>query len=261
MRIFRGCAEGREIAMTRKGSNPHTAVLVAKNAPTPATPAATPPENLDMTPAEVAKTMKTMMSFDDVTKTYFVGLSEDAAVAFLAKSADDQKAEATAAKAAADKITAEAEAGKTGKTARELDLEKRLNDQQAVIDTLKSSQVERDLEKRAREDFAGFPGGHEAVLPLLKSFAKLPDTDRVAAEAVLKAQALLAKRAGAEIGFSEEEIAKAMPATAELEKRAKELAKAEGISVNRAKGRISNEDSALFGRVREEEAAAKASVN
>lgn len=265
MRIFQGCVEGREIAMTRKGMNslnakPLTTVLVTKAAPAPkkAPKADDPPEKNEMTPAEIAKTMKTALGFDDVTKGYFVGLGEEASVAFLAKSTDDQKAEATAAKSAADAKVAEVEAAKSGKTAAEVDLQKRFDAQSAEIEILKARAVDQDVEKRAREEFSAFPGGVEKVVPLLKAFAKLPDAERTAAEGVLKAQCEIAKNAGARLGYSEDEINKAAPAHAELAAKAAELAKSEKVTVAIAKARILQdpEHAELYGRVMAEEQAA-----
>lgn len=253
MRVFQGCVEGREIAMTRKGANPHTQVLVAKTAPD--VPVTTTTEPTDMTPAEVAKTMKTALAFDDVTKAYFLGLAEDASVAFLAKSADEQKAEAATAKAAADKVIADAEAAKSGKTQADIDLQKRFDAQQVELDALKADRVDRDLEKRARDEFGGYPGGLPVVLPLLKSAAKLPEADRLGVESVLKAQSDFAKRAGGQIGLGEDEINKAAPAQAELVKKAKEVAAEKHVSEQVAQGMIladpANAD--LFSRVRAEQ--------
>lgn len=263
MRIFQGCIEGREIAMTRQGMNTKdnkalTTVLVAKSAPTPPAPAPAtiPPENLDMTPAEVAKTMKTVLSFDDVTKAFYVGLPEDAAVAFLAKSADEQKTEAHAAKTATDKVVAEAEAAKAGKTAAEVELQKRFDAQTAEIELLKADRVDRDIEKRAREEFDGFPGGVTAVVPLLKAYAGLPADVRKASEEVLKAQCTFAKTAGRNFGLTDEDVAKAMPATAELERKAADVSKSKGVDIQQARGLVMQDpaNSALFDRVRAEEA-------
>src|SRR5882762_3730500 len=215
---FEGCTAGHEISFVKRGANPHTAVLLAKTA-------ATPPESADM---EV-KLFKALLGMNDVTKAYALALPEDKLTVFMAKTMDEQAAEATAAKTAA-----EAEAQKrleieTGKSARELELEKTLATQRTEIDELKAARTEDNIEKRATIEFAGFPGGNAAVVPLLKAYAGLPEAARLASENVLKAQITLAKSAGATFGKTEEELAKFAPATTELVTKAAEIAKSRGI--------------------------------
>lgn len=235
---FEGCVEAKEISLTRKGANQHAHVLIRKNAE-PAPGDAQPKlETTQMTDAEkkaaaiardlevskiaLAQTNK-IVGMTDVTKAHYLGLDADAQLAFLEKSGDDMAKEAEAAKAAAEKTKLEEDAAKSGKTTRELELEKRLDTQSAEIETLKAAQIERDLEKRADAEFAGFPGGSAKVIPLLKAYAKLPEDERKASEDMLKAQCLLAtgltKTFG---GRTEEGINKADTAAAKIEKAAKE---------------------------------------
>lgn len=258
MRLFQGCVEGREIALTRKGVNPHTAVLIRKSATTATSTAQTSPENTEMKTEDLAKAVNVLLSFDDVTKAHYVGLTEEAQVAFLNKSATERKTEADAAKAASDKTALEAEAAKSGKSAKELELEKSLEKANAAIADLQKSRVEDDIAKRASTEFGAFPGGAEKVIPLLKSFAKMPEADRLAAEAVLKAQCDFAKQAGSNVGITVDDLAKAHPATAELKAKAIEIAKATGVSEQVAEGAILADplNAALFDRVRVEQQAA-----
>lgn len=236
---FEGCVEAREISLTRKGANQHAHVLIRKNAS--GKPGAQPKlETSEMsTPAEIAKAATAaavkIVSMDDVTKSHFLGLSEDAQVAFLEKSAEDQKKEAEAAKAAADKAAVEAEATKAGTTAREAELQKTLETQRAEIDALKAARAEDVITKRAETEFAGYPGGAKAVLPLLKAYAKLPEDERVASEAVLKAQCTLAANSSTGYGArSEEVVSKAAAAKTRVEEAAKALAAEKKCSYDEA---------------------------
>lgn len=266
MRVFQGCIRGDEIARVRKGSNPLTSDLVRKSAPQdPAPP--TPPENADMDAAELAKAQRqavtTLLTMDDVQKSHYLGLDEAAQTAFLAKGAAERKSEADTAKSLKDRETAEADAAKAGKTTREVELEKRLADQGAEIEVLKGKSADAEVEKRARDEFDGFPGGVAEVVPLLKAYAKLPEADRKASEAVLKSQAAFAKTAGANIHLmSDDEVTKAFPAQAELTKKAKEALAADPTlkTLDRAKGRVLGDDANadLYRRVAAEENAAKA---
>lgn len=280
MRLFQGCLRADEIAMTRAGANSKdgkglTGVLVQKSADKtdPAPEAKSPPENSDMDAAELAKAqasaLDVILTMDDVQKSHYLALpTADAKVAFLAKSADERKTEADTAKSAADKVTLEAEAAKAGKSAREVELEKRAADQDKRIADLekadKDRRVDAEIEKRAREEFDGFPGGQAAVVDLLKAYAVLPDEARKASEDVLKGQCELAKRAGSHLGFmSESEIEKAAPAQAELQKKAADVAKRDGVSIQVAKGRVLSDpnEADLFARVRAEEDSGRASIN
>lgn len=186
----------------------------------------------------ITKALQRIASMNDVTKSYFVGLEESVAEAFLAKSAADQDSEATTAAEVNKKAAEEAERAKSGKTARESELEKRLDGQASEIEVLKAKLGDADVEKRANTEFDGYPGGAAVVVPLLKAYAKLPEADRIAAENVLKAHRDLAKSMVGTIGLTEEEVAKAMPATVELAKKAADLAKSEGITLDAAKAAI-----------------------
>lgn len=235
---FEGCVKAKEISLTRKGANPHAQVLVLKTAAGPA--GTTQPENSTMTEAEKAAAAATAAAevqkaalkigtaialMDDVTKSYFVALGEDAQVAFLAKSAADQKTEADVAKAAADKAALEVEAAKAGKTAAQLETEKSLVVANTRIEDLEKRLAEQDIEKRAATDFAGYPGGATAVVPLLKSFAKLPQAEREAAEAVLKSQCELAKASTVTYGArTDADVSKAASAKKKIEDAAKAYA-------------------------------------
>lgn len=234
MRVFEGCVEAKEISLTRKGANPMAFALVTKNAAgttaVVANPTHSAPEN-EMTPADVAKAMAKFAAMDEATKAYYIGLDEPAQIAFLEKSAADMKADAEAAAEVAKKA-AEAEALKTaGKSAKEAELEKSLSETRGEIAALKADKVERDMEKRANDEFDGFPGGAAKLVPMMKSIAGLPDDQKAAIEETWKAQATLAKSTTRQFGsLSEVDIAKRAPSTDKIQKKAAEIAKAEGIS-------------------------------
>jgi hypothetical protein len=223
---FEGCIQAREISLCPielgGGANPKAHALVLKSM---AAPAATQPENTPM-PTEAEKAAAAaqtaainkaallqttaIAAMSDVTKAHFLGLGDpDAQLAFLAKSADEQKAEAEAAKAAADKKALEEEALKSGTTPQVLELMKSNSDLRAEVEALKAKQVDADLEKRAATEFDGFPGGVAAVVPLLKAYAKLDEPARKVSEDMLKAQAAAAKGMTKVFGGrTEEEVSK-----------------------------------------------------
>lgn len=240
MPTFEGCIQAREISLCPielgGGANPRAHALVLKSVASMAktqpenTAMSTEPEKAAAAAAQTAAINKAALlqttaiaAMTDVTKAHFLGLPDpDAQLAFLAKSADEQKTEAEVAKAAADKVALEAEAAKSGKTARELELEKGQDDLRAQIETLKAKQVQSDLEKRATTEFDGFPGGTVKAVERLKSIAGLPDADRVAIEDLMKAQALAAKaNMLTYAGRTEEDITKAAAAKVKLDEAVK----------------------------------------
>lgn len=238
MPTFEGCVEAREISLTRKGANQRAHVLVRKTAAVAADPKLETKPMSTLTDAEkaaaatraaeITKAALTISNkiagMSDVTKAYYLGLEEDKQIAFLEKSTKDMDDEAAEAAAAA-KAKASADAAKAaGVTAREQELQKRLDDQSKEIDALKAVQADRDIEKRAAVEFDGYPGGIEKVVPLLKAYAKLPEADRLASEEVLKAQAKLGREASKTLGArSQEDITKADAANARIVEAAKKL--------------------------------------
>jgi hypothetical protein len=243
-----GSKDAKEISLCKQGKNRQAHVLLRKSVPaTPPEPAPDQtllPENTDMD-VKIAKRIALM---NDVTKSYFGGLEDDAvATAFLAKSAVEQDKEASDAKAAADARALEIEAEKSGKTTGELETKKALDAANQRIADLekadKTRQADTEIEKKARSaDFAGFPGGEEKLVPLLKSAAKLPDDERTAYEDVLKAQATMAKKAGSQIGLrTEEDVMKSAPTLFEVNKAAQERAQAAGTTVETELSKMADE--------------------
>lgn len=240
---FEGCVEAKEISLVSVkrggGANQHAHVLIRKRAADPAADG-NQVENTEMpTQAEITKAALAMTvavaKMDDVTKSYWLALGEDAQTAFLEKSATDQKTEADTAKAAADRKVAEAEAAKSGKTVEFVALEKSNSELRAEVEALKAKNVESEIEKRADAEFAGYPGGSVAVVPLLKAYAKLDPEARTASEAVLKAQCQTASAMTKALGGrTEEQVSKADAAKSRIEKRAKELATEKSMSFDDA---------------------------
>lgn len=240
---FIGCKEAKEISLTRTPQNTLAVALLTKSKP--ANPA---PENHEMTAEEITKAataaavaaVTKSLAMSDVAKAHLVTLDEAGQTAFLEKSTADQTAEAEAAKAAKD-AAAEAEAAKAaGATATEAALTKSVTDLTALVGDLRKTITDdrqtAALEKRARSDFAGFPGGEAAAVEVLKSVVGLPEAVQKSVESGMLAQISAAKAARSVFGFtpSEEEIAKAAPATARIEKAAKERAAAKSIPYEEA---------------------------
>lgn len=232
---FEGCVKGTEISLCPKtkggGANPHAHVLVLKTLSAPG--ADTKTETIEMSTeaekaaaaartAEINKAAREISNkiagMSDVTKAYYLALPDDKQDAFLAKSADEMKVEAETAKAEADKKAAEEEAAKSGVTPQMLALQKSNAALAAEVETLKAAQVERDLEKRAHDEFDGFPGGPAAVVQLLKAYAKLDEPARKASEDLLKAQAATAKQMSKTFGGrTEQDLTKADAAKGRIE--------------------------------------------
>lgn len=241
-----GCIEAHELSTCKQGANPHAHVILRKSRLDGDRSAADQPltETTDMDAKDIAKAqasaVTSILAMNDVTKAHYLGLADDEArIVFLAKTADEQKAEAEAAKALADK-TAEAEAAKAaGQTAAEATLQKSNDTLRAEVEALKAKDAERDIEKRAATEFSGYPGGVAAVVPLLKAYAALPIEARVASEAVLKAQCEMARQASQAFGArTEEDIGKAQTAAARIEKAAKDLAAEKKIEFGDAYAQI-----------------------
>lgn len=234
---FEGCIEAKEISLCPKslggGANPHAHVLVLKTLaggkPTErktekTMSGAAAPSTADIQKAALAISNK-IASMNDVTKAHYLGLGEDEQLAFLEKSADEMAEIAKTAKEAADKKKMEDEAAKSGVTPQMLELQKSNEALRQELDTLKAKDAERDLEKRADTEFAGYPGGSAAVVPLLKAYAKLPEEARKASEEVLKAQCKTAKSVTTAFGIATEgDVSKAAGAQKRLDEAAEKYA-------------------------------------
>lgn len=249
-RTFEGCVEAREISLTRKGANEHAVILVRKNMAPEANP-----EKIDM------DVLKALAAMNDETRAYFLTLkTEETQKAFLAKKPEEQGAEVEkAAAAVVEPVVDAADIAKTATTVAEM--QKAFSLQQKQLDDIVAKGVEdratAEIEKRARTEFAAYPGGEAKVVPLLKAYSKLSEEDRLASEGVLKTQCEFAKRAGAQLTLvTEDEYAAAAPASAEVAKRAQELAKEKGVTEQVAKGLLLRDpaNSDLFARVQAEEA-------
>lgn len=194
---FIGCKKAAPLAITRVGANPGAHILVTKSHKD--APASEPLENPEMSTTAAADAQKAqaaavtkILSMNDVTKAHYLALSADDQVTFLEKTADEMNAAAADAKKALDAAAAAAAAAAAGTA----DTAKSIGDVRAENDVLKARIDDMDLEKRAEREFDGYPGGVDAVLPLLKAYKTLPDAVRTASEAVLKSQCKVALDSG-----------------------------------------------------------------
>ena len=227
---FERCKEAHEISLVRAGANPHAHALIRKNRK--GTEPSPTPEITDMDAAEIQKAAKTQatafivktMKWDDVTKAFFAGLEGDAAEAFMEKSVDEQMAEAKKAKDALDEKTAKEEAAAKGLTEREAALEKRLAASDARVAELekraREQEAESEIEKAAMApELKGFPGGKEALMPLIKGIKALPAELQDGQMSLLKSQAQFARTTTTVAGMQEQSsiLAKSFPVVAEVE--------------------------------------------
>lgn len=224
---FIGVKEAKPLALCQQGANPHAHVLMTKTRKSQPTPV---PEITDMNIAA----LKAIALMNDVTKTHFAGLADDAATAFLAKTLAEQTAEAEAAAKAAKDAETEKAAKLAGKSANEMALEKRLADQDETIAALKAKDEEREIEKRAAAEFAGYPGGVPAAAEMLKSFKELPEATVKNLEQGMKDRIEANKTLTRTIGLSDAEKTAIMPATAKIDAAAKALAVEKKINYHAA---------------------------
>lgn len=200
--IFTGCVKATELALTRVGSNSGAHALVTRSAPNAAQ--SNTPENTDMDPKAVARLIATSASWDDVTRSHYASLPEDAQVAFLERSADEQKAEATEAKRKVDEAATAEAARKAGVTEGEMALQRKLDAQDAEIAALKAKDAERSLLDVARsDDFKGYPGGAEKVVEALRNVAGQPEVVQNTVRDALKQAAAAARATGMTLGHSD----------------------------------------------------------
>lgn len=236
---FVGVKEAGPLAICKQGANQRAHVLMTKTrkqsagAKTAPAPLINVPENTDMD----FKTQKALLALEGVTKAYAVAITDEAAfTAFLGKTAAEQTAEAEAAKAKTDEAEAARLALETGKSAKEIALEKTLADNAAEIAALKKKDTDRDeavaIEKRARDDFSGYPGGVEAAVKMLTAAKTLDADARKTIEDGMTAQIAVAKRFTEVTGKNAVDSVKAAPANAkidaEVEKRVAETKKSKG---------------------------------
>jgi hypothetical protein len=242
-----GCIEAHELTTCKQGMNPRADIILRKSRPSGDAGHSTDSETTDMTAEDIAKAasqataqaVTKMLAMTDVTKAHYLGLSEDDRVTFLAKSSDVQNAEAEAAKKKVDDAAAEAAAKAVGASAKEQEMQKRLDAQDAELTALKAKDVERDIQKRAATEFADFPGGEAEVVPLLKVYAGLPTEDRERCEALLKSQCELARKSTQALGGrTEQDIGKAKAAAKRIDDAAKALAAEKSIDYASAYERV-----------------------
>lgn len=225
-----GCVEAHELSTCKQGANQHAHIILRKSMtpkdqtqPTPEKKMATAETHnvADVMKAAAAIALK-LASLTDVAKAHVTALAEDAQQELLQKSAAEIEAVAKAAKEEADKKASEEEARKAGVTARELELQKRADTLQAEVEALKAKDVERDLEKRAADEFAGYPGGVTEAVNRLKSIGKLPVAEQQPLIDMMKAQCAMAAESLKHFGGrTEAEVTKASAAKTRLEEAAK----------------------------------------
>lgn len=238
-----GAKSAKELALTRNGANQHAHITLRKSL-TPSTPAA--PANSGNPDMEITA-LKRVLMMNDVTKAHFIGLDDTASTAFLAKSVEDQDAEAATAKKALDDAAA-VETAKTAATAAATGagneqiaaLQKSVTALTGVVtnltETLATKGLEETIAKRYASEFQGFPGGLAAITPVLKAAAAMPEDARLVVEKSLKTQAEIAKRSGFVFGEGVDEttLAKTAPATTKVNKEASERSTKKSISVPQA---------------------------
>jgi hypothetical protein len=214
---FLGCAKADPLAITRAGSNPVAFALVKKSKE-PAAADPNPESSEMMTAAEVAK----ILSMTDVTKAHYLALPETEQTAFLTKTADEMNKIAADAKKSADDAAAAAAAADAGRTAVDSEVQKSLTDKDAQIAALTKRLDTADIRKRAETEFDGYPGGADVVVPMLESFATLPEAVRKTSEDALKSVAKAALQSGQTLAArksNDQAAAATQEIEAEVEKR------------------------------------------
>lgn len=245
-----GCVEAHELSTCKQGAN-QLAHHILRKSMTPkdnSTPEAEPAEaetEKTMNVAEIQKAAANLSlklaKLSAVAQKHILSLSDDAAHDLLVgKSVEEIEDVAKTADEAAKKRATEEEAAKAGVSARELELQKRLDDQKAELEALKAKDAERDIEKRAATEFAGYPGGVTEAVSRLKTIAKLPADERGPLEDMMKAQCAQALAATKNLGGrTEEEVSKAVAAKTRLDTAAKAYAEEKKVDLAKAMEAIS----------------------
>lgn len=267
-RIITDITEAREVSLVRRGANQHAHVLLRKTADTPL------PSNTDESAMSV-KNLQKIAAFDEDTRKHFATLDEAGATAFLEKSAADQAAEVTAAKAKKpdgemtddEKKKAEADAAAAAETGNQpagltkAEVEDMISKATAPykeqIESLTQKSAESDLEKTARDPaYAGFPGGTEAVVQALSKVAGQPAEVIKLVEDGLKAQAATARLfGGASLGVhTQKDVEGTVDHT--VENAAKELMKADpSLTIEAARGKAMADNPDLLMKALDQETA------
>lgn len=243
MRVV-GVITAREVSLTKDGAHPIAHALITKSR------SATEPD-MDVIIA------KAIAGFTPETNAHFLTLSDTDMTAFLAKSKEEQAADVEKAKKpppfvkkdddAADmkKSIADIVRSVVGEVTAPLMGEiaelKRSNEALAAKDLERSRDV--DLERRAASEFSGYPGGATKAVSMLKSIAGLNEAERADVEKSMKAQIELARRGGMSFALTEDELARAAPASTELARKAKELSKSKGMSESEAMAELGQDPS------------------
>lgn len=245
-----GVAKVNEISLTKTPCNPLARALVLRSAAgvsESSGEAAKSNPKLETDDMSI-KNLQRIAGMGDVTKSYFMGLDEASATAFLEKSVADQDAEAAAAAKPAEKAApaqpaaelppAIAEAMKAmvatneGLAAQVADLKKSLEDRDA-----------RDAFKTAASDAAyrGYPGGAEKVAEVLRSISVLSNEEQAPIIAAMKSTAAAALLTGHVVGFEADVSKGVAPADAQLKDMAKSMAKDQGIDYAIAYERVTED--------------------
>ena len=241
-----GCKAAHELTTCKQGMNQHAHVLYTKSKKAEPGQATAKSEKImepDAVAALVNKSVQEAMAksaaWTDQTKTYYAGMKPDDQGKFLAKTADDQNAEAEQAKTNHDQLMGKE---KAAKVAAETEIGKALAEHPVVKSLVEENKLLKaagrlqEIQKRADSEFAGFPGsedgkqtGREVVVETLKSLEGAPENVRTVTENAMKAQIASAKAlAGAPSGYGGAAPA-AGSAMQALKAQAKEVAKAKSI--------------------------------
>lgn len=247
-------AKALEVSFVPKGSNPLAKVVLKKSADTPPEQ----PETLNMLKSvALAKALACA-----VTADYLATLTKEEEVdAFLAKSADERKAEVEKAgfKFPSKDEDKKVEKAEVQKSAEVVALEKQVADMQAEIAKAREETQTASIQKRAETEFRGLSIGVEKTVSVLKAIAPLAKEDQEAIESVFKAHAELAATVAKAEGHAS--LAKDRgSATAQLTKKADDLAAAEGIDWHAAFAKVNADpaNAALVEKADEEEAGVRA---
>lgn len=247
---FIGVKTAKPLALCKQGANPYAHVLMTK---TRKTAPDAPAPSTEITEMNIGKIAKALAGMDEVTKAYFQGLDDDKATAFLEKSIEDQKTEADAAKKAKDEEASRL----AGKSAREIELEGRVGTLQDTVKSLEAKNEERDIEAKAAT-FAGYPGGTEAVVKVLKSCKGLNADQKDVVEQGMRDKIAALKLTTRSVGMGIGDV-NLMPASKKLRDEAETRAKAGNKSIAVAMYELSEDPKWAddFAKAREEEAEAR----
>lgn len=210
-------------------------------------------KSLEDTKAELAKAEK-LAKASDAVKAYMAKLSDEEKGKFMALSSEDQEKKAAAVKKADETIEIHGQV--IAKSAVGDGMFAVMKAQAIEIakanERIEKAEREAELQvlaKRADDELAALPGDRLAKARILKASDSLSTEDKAAFDAMLKAANSTLAKAFTTVGKSGTGNVEEGSAEDKLNKKAEEIAKRDGISIQKAYATAVSENPALYDEI------------